>query len=151
MARSRKLEETLAKLAQIRDTPSSEAGIATLREVLGSKNSVAVAQAAKMVGEFAIAQSAAPEAIAQLIPELVAAFARMMVNPSQTDRGCLAKKEIAEALYRLEYSEESLFIQGIRHVQVTSSGTNCSEYSASILTSLLGIPTSSGVQPLNRP
>ncbi len=142
MARSRKLEETLAKLAQIRDTPSSEAGIATLREVLGSKNSVAVAQAAKMVGEFAIAQ---------LIPELVAAFARMMVNPSQTDRGCLAKKEIAEALYRLEYSEESLFIQGIRHVQVTSSGTNCSEYSASILTSLLGIPTSSGVQPLNRP
>jgi hypothetical protein len=142
MARSRKLEETLAKLAQIRDTPTSEAGITTLREVLGSKNSVAVAQAAKMVGEFVIAQ---------LIPELVAAFARMMVNPSQTDRGCLAKKEIAEALYRLEYSEESLFIQGIRHVQVTSCGTNYSEYSASILTSLLGIPTSSGVQPLNRP
>lgn len=118
MARSRKLEEILAKLAQIRDTPTSEAGITTLREVLGSKNSVAVAQAATMVGEFAIAQSAAPEAIAQLIPELVAAFARMMVNPSQTDRGCLAKKQIAEALYRLEYSEESLFIQGIRHVQM---------------------------------
>jgi hypothetical protein len=109
MAKSRKLEETLAKLAEIRDAPTSEVGIATLRQVLRSKNSVAVAQAAKMVGEFAIAQ---------LIPELVAAFARMMANPTETDKGCLAKKEIAEALYRLEYSEESLFLQGIRHVQM---------------------------------
>ncbi len=109
MARSRKLEETLAKLAEIRDAPTSEASITTLRQVLKSKNSVAVAQSAKIVGEFAIAQ---------LIPELVAAFDRMMVNPSQTDPVCLAKKEIAEALYRLEYSEESLFLQGIQHVQM---------------------------------
>lgn len=109
MARSQKLEEIQAKLAQIRDSPTSEASIATLREVLRSKNSVAIAQAAKMVGEFALTQ---------LIPELVAAFARMMVNPTKTDCGCLAKKEIAEALYRLEYNEESLFLQGIRHVQM---------------------------------
>ncbi len=55
MAKSRKLEETLAELAQIRTAPTSEAGIVILRQVLKSKNSVAVAQAAKMVGEFAIA------------------------------------------------------------------------------------------------
>jgi HEAT repeat protein len=109
MAKSRKLEETLAKLAEIRDAPTLEASIATFCQVLKSKQSIAVARAAKMVGEFAIAQ---------LIPELVAAFARMMVNPSATDAGCLAKKEIAEALYRLEYSEEDLFLQGIRHVQM---------------------------------
>lgn len=41
MARSRKLEETLAKLTEIQDDPASEAGIATLHEVLNSKNSVA--------------------------------------------------------------------------------------------------------------
>lgn len=109
MAKSRKLEETLAKLAQIRDAPTSEASIATLRQVLGTKNSVAIARAAKMVGELAISL---------LIPELAAAFDRMMVNPTESDRGCLAKKEIAEALYRLEYGEESLFLQGIRHVQM---------------------------------
>ncbi|MEC4814927.1 MAG: hypothetical protein SAK29_16850 [Scytonema sp. PMC 1069.18] len=109
MAKSRKLEETLSTLAQIRDNPTSEEAIAILCQVLKSKYSVAVAQAAKMVGEFAIAQ---------LISELVAAFARMMVKPVQTDPGCLAKKEIAETLYRLEYSDESLFLEGIHHVQM---------------------------------
>lgn len=109
MAKSRKLEETLYLLNQIRDDPTTEFAIATLSGVLKSKYSVAIARAAKMVGEFAIAV---------LIPDLVAAFARMMVKPTETDQGCLAKKEIATALYRLEYSEESLFLQGIRYVQM---------------------------------
>ena len=37
-----------------------------------------------------------------------------------TDPSCLAKKELAEALYRLEYSQESLFLVGIRYVQMES-------------------------------
>lgn len=109
MPRSRKLEEMLSALTQIRDAPVDEKAIATLRQVLKSKYSVAVARAAKMVGELSMTQ---------LIPDLAATFERMMVKPAETDQGCLAKKEIAETLYRLEYSKEDLFLQGIRHVQM---------------------------------
>jgi hypothetical protein len=109
MAKSRKLEEMLTLLAQVRDDPSSETAIAHLQQVLRSKQSIAIAQAAKLIGEFAIAL---------LIPELTATFDRMMVKPTESDPGCLAKKEIAEALYRLDYGEESLFLQGIRHIQL---------------------------------
>ena len=109
MAKSRKLERTLAELAQIRDSPMSEASIASLRRVLKSKCSVAVAQAAKIVGEAVVAQ---------LVPDLVLAWDQMMISPTEVDPGCFAKKEIAQTLYRLEYGEESLFLQGIQHVQM---------------------------------
>ncbi|GAA6617764.1 hypothetical protein [Scytonema sp. NUACC26] len=109
MAKSRKLEETLSVLAQIRENPVDEQAIATLRQTLKSKYSVAVARTAKIIGELGIANS---------IPDLVAAFERMMVKPAETDPGCLAKKEIAETLYRFEYGEESLFLQGIHHIQM---------------------------------
>ncbi|UBF23713.1 HEAT repeat domain-containing protein [Kovacikia minuta CCNUW1] len=109
MAKSRKLEEILATLNQIRDDPASEEAIATLRQTLKGRYSVAIAQVAKIVREATLFQ---------LLPDLVAAFDRMMVKPVETDPGCLAKKEIAETLYHLEYSEENLFLHGVRHVQM---------------------------------
>ncbi|MBN3909414.1 MAG: hypothetical protein HWQ35_23565 [Nostoc sp. NMS1] len=69
MPKSRKLEETLSILAQIRAHPTSEEGIIILRQVLKSKYSIAVAQAAKIVGE---------STITELVGDLVEAFARMM-------------------------------------------------------------------------
>jgi hypothetical protein len=72
MAKSRKLEELMATLSQIRSDPTSSSGLTVLQQVLGSKHSVAVAQAAGLVSEFEIYS---------LIPELVSAFARL---PSQT-------------------------------------------------------------------
>jgi HEAT repeat protein len=109
MAKSRKLEQVLAVVAELKEHPTSEAAIATLRQVLQSKYSVAVAQAARLVGEGEIHS---------LTSDLVAAFARFMVKPTETDQGCLAKLGIAEALYRLNAGEEALFLQGIRHVQM---------------------------------
>ncbi|PLZ92967.1 hypothetical protein CEN44_04550 [Fischerella muscicola CCMEE 5323] len=109
MAKSHKKEEIFSILSQIPENPTTEEAIAILRQVLNSKYSVAIARAAKIAGKFAIVE---------LIPDLVAAFARMMVNPTVTDGGCLAKKEIAQTLYYLEYSDESLFLEGIRHVQM---------------------------------
>jgi HEAT repeat protein len=52
------------------------------------------------------------------MPDLTAAFERFMVKPVETDANCQAKFRIAETLYRLSYSEEALFLQGIRHVQM---------------------------------
>jgi hypothetical protein len=108
MAKSRKLEELTTALNAIRSDPTSPEGLATLSQVMGSKYGIAVAQAAKMVGQAEIYS---------LIPDLVAAFDRFMVKPKDTDPGCRAKQAIAEALYRLEHRDETLFLKGIRHGQ----------------------------------
>jgi HEAT repeat protein len=108
MAKSKKLDELLASLAEVREEPTSEAGLAVLRQILNSKFSIAVAQAAKVIGDAEVRS---------LIPELAAAFSKFMVNGAETDPSCKAKQRIAEALYRLNYAEESLYLQGIHCVQ----------------------------------
>jgi hypothetical protein len=108
MAKSRKLEDLLAALSQIRDDPTSEAGLAVLHQVLKGKYSVAVAQAAGLISQYEIHS---------FIPDLVSAFDRFMVNAKESDPGCRAKQAISETLYRLDYSDEALFLKGIRHVQ----------------------------------
>ncbi|MBE9178920.1 HEAT repeat domain-containing protein [Oculatella sp. LEGE 06141] len=109
MPKSRKLEQELATLGQVRSHPTSEEAIALLKQVLNSRYAVAVAQAAKMIGDAELSL---------LAPALAAAFQRLMVNPVETDAGCTAKHRIAEALYRMGYSDESVFLRGIRHVQL---------------------------------
>jgi hypothetical protein len=111
MAKSRKLEELMATLSQIRSDPTSSSGLTVLQQVLSSKHSVAVAQAAGLVSEFEIYS---------LIPELVSAFARFLINAKESDPGCRAKQAIAETLYRLDYSDEALFLKGIRYIQEES-------------------------------
>jgi hypothetical protein len=109
MAKSRKLEELTVALSQIRHEPTSESGLATLQQVLRSKYGVIVAQAAQVIGEFEIYS---------LMPELAVAFDRFMVKAKDSDPGCRAKQAIAETLYRLNYSNEELFLKGIQHVQL---------------------------------
>lgn len=109
MAKSRKLEELQARLNEIREQPITEAAALSLSEILQSKHSVAIAQAAKIIREAELRT---------LIPELVAAFERLMHNPSTSDPNCIGKKAIAEALYRLDCREEDVFLKGIRHVQM---------------------------------
>ncbi len=109
MAKSKKLDELLASLAEIRQEPTSEAGIIVLRQILNSKFSIAIAQAAKVIGDAEVRS---------LLPELTAAFSKFMINGAETDPSCKAKQRIAEALYRMDYSEESLFLQGIHFVQM---------------------------------
>src|SRR5687768_12127753 len=90
------LQDVLARLAAVREEPHSPASLETLRRIVRTGASAAVARAAKLIGELEIPG---------LEKELAAAFDRFMVKPVQTDKGCLAKTEIARALYRLEAKE----------------------------------------------
>ncbi len=112
MAKSLKLEGTLALLSQIDLDLAPEEAIAILKQAIQSKHAIAVARAAKTVSKANLTP---------LIPSLVAAFERLMLNAAAADPSCIAKKEIAEALYRLDYSQETLFLNGIRHVQMESA------------------------------
>lgn len=109
MAKSPKLEAVLDTLTQLRTAPISDEAIASISQILASKYGVAVAQAARLVEA---------RQLTGLVPQLVTAFDRFMRRPVETDPNCLAKTGIAEALYRLNYSEETLFLHGIRHIQM---------------------------------
>jgi HEAT repeat protein len=111
MAKSSKLEETLALLDRVELDRAPEEAIVLLKQVLQSKFAIAVARAAKIVRKAELFN---------LLPDLVMAFERFIINGAVTDPNCLAKKELAETLYRLEYSQESLFLIGIRYVQMES-------------------------------
>jgi HEAT repeat protein len=109
MPRSRRLEDLLAELHELRAAPTTEAAIAKLKQALAGKTSHAVAKAAEIAGEAELTA---------LVPELAAAFDRLMINPAKADPGCAAKAAIADALYHIGYDDESLFLRGIRHVQL---------------------------------
>lgn len=106
MVKSRKLESLLAQLDQIRPNPTTPEAMLLLRQLLTSKQPFAIAQAAKMIADAEHYN---------LIPDLVAAFEWAMTKPKELDPGCIAKLKLADALYRLDYSNEDLFLQGIRY------------------------------------
>lgn len=109
MAKSRKLEALQAQLHEIRSNPTTPEAVATLRQILTSRYAVVIAQAARLIWETNLQT---------LGPDLAAAFNRLLLNPATTDPGCMGKKAIVDALYRLNYGEETPFLQGIRHVQM---------------------------------
>ena len=109
MPRSHRLEDLLAELHELQAKPLDEAAIARLKQILASKMSHAVAKAAQIAGEAELAA---------LVPDLLATFDRLMINPVKTDPGCAAKAAIADALYRIGHDDEVPFLRGIRHVQL---------------------------------
>lgn len=109
MARSRQLETVLAQIKVIRRSDAlSEEDIAVLRKALNGKQPVAIAPTAKLIVQHQLTQ---------LIPDLKAAFERLLINSANRDPGCKAKWAIANTLYQLEKPDSELFLSGIRHRQ----------------------------------
>jgi HEAT repeat protein len=106
---ARGIEEQLDALSRLRDEPDIRKVEDELRKALASHRNLLVARAARVAGELELVQ---------LADALVAAFPRFMDDPGKSDKGCLAKTAIAEALYRLEAGCQELFQQGITYVQL---------------------------------
>ncbi|MGC9350097.1 MAG: HEAT repeat domain-containing protein [Anaerolineae bacterium] len=109
MAKSRRLEDRLAALDDLRADPTSEESIEALRRALTSKVNHIVGRAAQISGEFWLEE---------LEPDLVDAFERFMINAAKTDPACIAKTAIAEALYRMEAYQPEVYLDAIGHVQL---------------------------------
>jgi hypothetical protein len=109
MAKSKKLDESIALLDSIRDDPRSEKAMAILNQLLSGKQSIPAANSAKLIGDAELRD---------LIPNLLAAFPYWMEDAIVRDPGCFAKYRIAEALYKLEVPSEEVFLTGIRHTQL---------------------------------
>jgi hypothetical protein len=108
MAKSKKIDASIALLDSIRADPHSDRAQTILRQLIQGQAAIAVANAAKLIGD---------EDLRDLVPNLVAAFPRFMAEAVVSDPGCFAKFRIAEALYKLEIPSEAIFRQGIRHRQ----------------------------------
>ena len=109
MAKSRRLEATLEEvkaIARLETIGASE--IESLRKIIRGKQPIAIAPTTKIIIRHSLTQ---------LIPDMPAAFERMLHNGGDTDPNCKAKWAIANTLYQLEKPNADLFLAGIRHIQ----------------------------------
>src|SRR5262249_26473043 len=105
----RSLEDTLAALRVLREDPTAESSVRELKRVLAAAEAPAVAKAAAIAAEAGLAD---------LVPDLPAAFAPCVEHPLKTAPGCVAKTGLVAALDRLEHDESDVYRRGIRHVQM---------------------------------
>ena len=106
---SRKLEERLDHLRQLKGATADPSVVSILRKSLTDRSNLIVTEAAKVTAHLNIVS---------LIPDLLSAFDRLFEDPVKTDPKCWGKMAIVTALTQLDYSESAPFLRGCRHVQM---------------------------------
>lgn len=106
------LEQELARIRAIRNSPESYDLQRDLAPFLHQKRNHAVSAAAEA------AKALEAEA---LTPDLIAAFTGLMKHASERDPGCIALQAIAEALTTFGADAAEVYLAGIRHVQMEGS------------------------------
>jgi HEAT repeat protein len=104
----RKVEDEIEALNRFRDVPPAEA-VPALRKALGDRVNLIVAKAAKIATE---------SRLHDLLPDLLAAFDRLMEKPAARDPQCWGKNAISKALVELEHPHAAPFLRGLAHVQM---------------------------------
>src|SRR5262249_9341356 len=66
----------------------------------------------------------------ELAADLVGAFDRLMIESEKSDKQCRGKIAIIEALNKLEYGEEEIFLRGLAHFQDPGWGEEQSQDAA---------------------
>jgi HEAT repeat protein len=106
------VEKALDEIGELRVANSPEEQAEKLRTFLRNRSNLVVAKAAKLTCELRLSA---------LVPDLIAAFDRMWVNPAKLDKRCAAMTAIVNALYEFDYAEPEAYLRGIRHVQKEAS------------------------------
>jgi len=108
MSGKRSFEGQIAALDALRQE-STKVRVEGLRKALSHRNNFIVSKAADLAREFALAN---------LTPDLLAAFDRFFEVPVKTDPQCWAKNALSRALAALEHQEADVFLRGMRHIQM---------------------------------
>ncbi len=108
MAKVRGVEAKLNRLRELRRDAAADGLARELRTFLSDASNLVVEAAASLVGERGLSELAA---------DLAAAFERLMFDPIETDPRCRAKNAIVEALNKIEYERDEVFLRGIGHFQ----------------------------------
>jgi HEAT repeat protein len=108
MPKSDNFESLFVKLQQIDDATVAD-HLNLLKTTLQGKSHLLVARAAKIAGDYQLAE---------LTSLMRAAFDRFMEKPEKTDKECQAKLAIIKALNALDYRDDALFLRAVRHIQL---------------------------------
>jgi hypothetical protein len=105
---NRSFERELEMLDHMSKQVPDAAGIERIRKALSNSNNYLVAKAA---------QIAADHGLAELLPEVLAAFERFFVDAVKSDPQCWAKNALVKALVKLECKDAAVYLRGLRHTQ----------------------------------
>lgn len=109
MARS--LQPDLDALRRCQEHPEDSDAVQRLRHGLRHRSQLVVERAARITGE---------QKREELVPALLAAYERFLEDPVKTDKGCLAKTAICEALRQVGYDDHEFYLRGIQYTQLES-------------------------------
>ena len=102
-------DEKLARLDALASAEPPASAAPELSRLLADPNAYLVGEAARLVARLELRG---------LVPDLVAAFERLLAAPSTDDRGCHAKRKVLEALVTLEADVWDTYRKGLRYVQM---------------------------------
>lgn len=111
MAAARSFDEKRARIRALASAPADEAR-AELKKYLADKNAYLVGEAAEAVKK---------QELSELVPDLAAAFLRLLEDGAKNDKGCLGKNRVVEALLSFDAHEPDVYMAGLRHVQKEGS------------------------------
>jgi hypothetical protein len=112
MAKHDPIEQALERLSALKSATGDAELLEELRVFLRHRSNLVVAKAAKIAGQ---------RRLAGLLPDLVAAFHKLMADAPRLDKRCAAVTEIVTALYEMDYCEPEVYRQGLHHVQMEAS------------------------------
>lgn len=98
----------MEEVRQLGEAPQTAETTLALRKALEDRSNLIVAQAAKVIHKLQLRA---------LLPDLLTAFDRMLMDGTATDPQCRAKIAIVNTLKALDYSESAVFLRGMKHVQ----------------------------------
>jgi hypothetical protein len=109
---ARGMEGRLAAVRALHGQPVTPEVQAQLAQGLADRSNLVVAAAAELVAEAELPA---------LVPALVAAFDRLMIDPVNSDKTCRGKIAIARALVVLDSDSARVFSTGLRHMQLEAA------------------------------
>ena len=99
-------EEKVAAIEALRSAPAN--AVEPLRKALRDRNNFVCSKAAAVAGYLLLSE---------LIPDLVAAFDRLLKDPAKTDPQCWGKIAVIKALKDLGHDDPAVYLSGIAHKQ----------------------------------
>jgi hypothetical protein len=106
------MEQAFERLSALKNEAETPAAAKELKAFLKNRSNLVVAKAAKITGQARTVE---------LVPDLIAAFNRLLKNPHKLDKGCAALVEIVTALYEMDHVEPEIYLLGLHHVQMEGS------------------------------
>jgi HEAT repeat protein len=101
-------DRKLEALSALRANPGAPETTSALRRALKDRSNYVVSKAVAIVADLRLEG---------MIPDLLTAFDRFLVDGAKTDSQCWAKNAIARALRDFEYEDADVFLRGSHHVQ----------------------------------